>query len=466
MKRPVYILFLLFALLPLTGLSGVEQASGFMESLPEVVSRRLGNDVNILYLKNELPVTVIYASVSYGRMYENSETAGTAEVLGKTLSLSGSASYPGNKINETLESVGGHLKISSGWESTVIEIKVLSRHSDLAFKILGDLLKNPVFDEKGVAAAKRLVLERIRRDLDDPEETGVSKLREIIFCGAGYGSVPTAKSVNGVTAVGLKTLWGRFAAGGNLDIAVSSSIGEKEILALASGELSAIVRGKKEYYSVEGGKISTSVRGSSGTIYLIPMELEQASIYMGTFAPDIKYEGNYALYIMNYILGGGSFNSRLMNEIRVKRGLAYSVYSIVRNRRDTGVFISFAQTRNDSVPEVVGLMNDNIKKIYSGSITDEELAWAKESVKNSYVFRFNTVDDLLGNYLEIQYNNLEQDYFKKYLGRINRVTPSAIADEGGKLFGNGIVTVVVGSRKLENSLSKLGKVVIYEQSRE
>jgi len=154
-----------------------------------------------------------------------------------------------------------------------------------------------------------------------------------------------------------------------------------------------------------------------------------------------------------------------MNEIRVKRGMAYSVYSLVRNRRNAGVFISFAQTRNESAPEVLSLMHENIKKMYSEPVTGEELDWAKESVKNSYVFRFNNIDDLLGNFLEIEYNDLDAGYYRDYLANINKVTAGEIAEESGKMFGQGLVTVVVGSRNLEKTLSSMGRVVICEQKR-
>jgi len=437
--------------------------SDFLSALPEVKKYRMNNDVDLLYIKDDLPVTVINASISFGKMYENNANAGITEVLNKTLSIAGTALYPGNSLNQKIESIGGEIHISAGWETISIEIKVLSKYSDLAFNMLGDILKNPVFDDQGVKSARQLVIEKIKRDMDEPDEIGVLKLREIIFGGAGYGSVPTEKSVSAVDSGSLKSLWGKYATGRNITIAVSSSKDEAGIVYLAEKELSQIVKGGKEYYSIDKEKISADLKSASGIIYLIPMELEQATIYTGTFAPDIKYNGNYALYMMNYILGGGSFNSRLMNDIRVKRGLAYSVYSLVRNRRNAGVFISFVQTKNESAGEVLSLMNENIKKMYTGPVTTGELEWAKESVKNSYVFRFNNIDDLLGNFLEIEYNDLNADYYKKYLDNINKVTSSDIVEEGQKLFSQGIVTVVVGSRKLENELSKHGKVVICEK---
>jgi len=423
------------------------------------------NNVNVLYLKDDLPVTVIYASISFGKMYENSTTAGIAEVLNKTLSIAGTASYPGNELNHKIESIGGEIGITSGWETIGIEIKVLSKYSNIAFNILGDILKNPILENAGIDSAKQLVIEKMKRDLDEPDEIGVLKLREIIFGGSGYGSVPTEKSINDVNSDSLKILWKRIATGGNITIAVSSSKDENEIITLAEKELSKIVKGGKESYSVDRKKIVSDLKSSSGVIYLIPMELEQATVYTGTFAPDISYEGNYALYLMNYILGGGSFSSRLMNEIRVKRGLAYSVYSLVRNRRNAGVFISFVQTKNESAAEVISLMHENIKKMYTEPVSNEELNWAKESVKNSYVFRFNTVNDLLGNFLEIEYNDLDADYYRKYLDNTNRVTSSDIVEESRKMFTQGLVTVVVGSRKLETELLSLGKVVVCEQEK-
>ncbi len=436
--------------------------STFISSLPVVAKHKMKNDITLLYLEDDLPVTVIYASISFGKMYETAVNAGIADVLSKTLSIAGTASYPGNSMYQQLESIGGEINISTGWETIGIEIKVLSKYSNLAFNILGDILKNPVFEEAGVTSAKKLFIEKIKRDKDKPDETGVLKLREIIFRGSGYGAVPTETSIGAIDPVSLKNVWDQFASGSNITVAVSSSKSGNEVITLAEKEFSAVVKGKKKFYTVDKDKIISDLKSVSGNIYLIPAELEQATIYTGTLAPEIKYNGNYALYMMNYILGGGSFSSRLMNEIRVKRGLAYSVYSLVRNRRNTGVFISFVQTRNESAAEALSLIHNNIKLISEEPVTAEELQWAKESVKNSYVFRFNTINDLLGNFLEVEYNDLDDNYYKNYLNNINKVTADDIVNEGKKMFSQGLVTVVVGDRKLEKDLSRFGKVIIIE----
>lgn len=95
-------------------------------------------------------------------------------------------------------------------------------------------------------------------------------------------------------------------------------------------------------------------------------------------------------------------------------------------------------------------------------VADEELAWAMESVTNSYVFNFAKTSDILDNYLQIEFNNLDRDYYKDYLKNISKVTPADIKKESDLLFSRGIVTVVVGNRDLEGSLKKHGNVVILE----
>ena len=430
-----------------------QTGTDFLSSLPEVKKHKLKNDLSILYIKNELPVTVISASVAFGKIYEDSSNAGIAETLAD-------AKTADNQINQKLAAIGGILSIKAGWETIDIELKVLSKHTDLAFYILGSILKTSAFKDEGVESAKKLVLTKTMRGMDRPEEVGALRLREIIFCGVGYGAVPSAKSIEAISPKSLRQIWNKFATGRNITVAVSSSMDENMIVSLAEKELSDIDKGNKETYAVNRDKIIDSLKSSAGKIYLIPMELEQATVYTGTLAPAINYDGNYALYTMNYILGGGSFNSRLMNDIRVKRGLAYSVYSLIRNRRNTGVFMGFVQTRNESVVEALSLINSNIAKMCNEPVSSDELEWAKESIKNSYIFRFDTTQDILSNYLDLEYNELNSDYYENYLRHINNVTGPKITAESKKLFNHGLVTVVAGNISLKEELSTLGEVIV------
>ena len=102
--------------------------------------------------------------------------------------------------------------------------------------------------------------------------------------------------------------------------------------------------------------------------------------------------------MMNYILGGGSFTSRLMREIRVKRGLSYSVQSIIRFRKNTGIFLAFAQTKYETTDSALSLLLENTGLMSEEMVTDEEIKWTNESIKNSYIFEFDTPQSILNKY--------------------------------------------------------------------
>ncbi len=433
-----------------------------LDGLPPVTTSELPNKLKLLTIRDELPRSVIICTIGFGKMYEDSTNAGISELLAKEISIAGTVKYPGNNLSSRLEAVGGSIGITAGWENITVEINVLARDTELAFDVLGDILLNPVFNSDALNYSKSLVMENFKREMDDPSNAGFTKLREIIFNGKGYGSTLSGKSIGPVKTGDLDALWKRITAGGNICIAVSSSVDGDKLKSAAAGKLSAVRSGDREYYTAENDSLLLEIKAKSRNIYLLPKELEQATIITGTIAPDIKYDGDYSLFLMNYILGGGSFNSRLMNEIRVKRGLAYSVFSLVRNRYRTGVFMSFAQTRNEEAANVISLMRNNINKMAEEEVTAEELSWARESVTNSYVFNFAKTSDILDNYLQIEYNNLDRGYYRDYLKNISKVTPVDIKRESGLLFSKGLVTVVVGSRKLEESLKKYGNVVVIE----
>ena len=124
--------------------------------------------------------------------------------------------------------------------------------------------------------------------------------------------------------------------------------------------------------------------------------------------------------------------------------------------------MSFVQTRNEQAAEVISLMKDSISSMYRNPVSVEELDWARESVINSYVFNFAKTTDILSNYLQIEYNDLDRNYYRDYPVNIRKVTPLDIQRESGFLFRNGLVTVVVGKKTLAESLKSFGNVVILE----
>ncbi len=431
--------------------------------MPEVKGFTLDNGVKVFSIDDDLPRTEIAVSVSYGKLFEDMNNAGMSEVIADTLLLSGSAKYPGDSVTGTLEAAGGSISVDAGWESITIEVRVLERHTGLAFDIIGDLLSSPLFSSETVKHSATRVYEKHLRRMDDPAAKAMNGLRSVVFNGKGYGAGITRQSISAITEGTVRDTWVKHTTGGNIIVSVSSSLKNENIMQLCNKSFSAVKNGVREYYPADFDTVHSQISVKSGNIYFIPADYDQATIICGTVAPDVKYKGNYALEVMNYILGGGSFGSRLMTEIREKRGLAYSVFSYLAGRYSTGFFLCFAQTRNEEAGNVLLLMKENIVRMYSEPVPGDELEWAKSSLINSFVFTFSKVAGILSAYFTMEYYGLDHDYYTAYTSRIGAVTAEEVISESRKLFAAGLVTVVVGKKEIEKELSKYGNVVIIEE---
>lgn len=437
-----------------------DEASDENIQLPVVNSLVLDNGLRIFYIKDELPRYTISVSVGFGKLYETESNAGISDLLANTISLSGSEKYPGNKLHDAIEKIGGRFNVSSSWEDTSITLQVLDRYYDLALDIIDDILKNPEINPAMIEKARLLLLEDIRRKQDSPELLAFEKARNVIYNGNGYGAVQTEESVKSLSAKDLKNVISKYFSAENIIVGISGPVKFETVKQSLKKSFSRLKKGNCIDYSIDDKSILKELPEKSNNIYFIEKNIPQATIVIGTIAPDIKDKNIYTLTLMDNILGGGSFTSRLMQEIRVKRGLAYSVQSVIRFRKKTGVFLAFAQTNTESADKTLKLLKENIKGMSVAEVESKELKLAKDSIRNSYVFEFATPADILNQYIFINYNGLSESYLKNYVKSIDTVDRGDIRRSAQNLIKNGLITVVVGDKSLVGKLNKFGKVVL------
>ena len=429
-------------------------------SLPPVTEFELENGMKVFYIRDELPQFSIVASAGFGKLYEGRLNAGISDLLARALTLGGSKRYPGDRLHEAVESVGGRIAISASWETVNISIRVLERHADLALDIMTDLLSDPALDERSIADARAMLVEEIRRKMDSPSTLAVEKVREIIFDGTGYGSVPNEQSVNSISQAELRTAFNNHFRAANMAVGVVGSPGAEEARIRVEKALSGIERGARVAYRFDAVKAAAAVRAGTKKIYFIERPVPQATIVIGTLAPPLADPASSSLGVMNFILGEGSFSSRLVREIRVNRGLSYVVQSVLRQRKDTGVFLAFAQTNTAQSPLTLRLILENMDKIASAPVTADELAWARQSMINSYIFEFETPLAVLEKYMTVYHMGLPFSYITGYQRNIAGVGADAVLDGAKKLFGQGSVRLVLGEASLKKELARFGEVVV------
>lgn len=461
-RRTLFILCSTFLLFSLFGSRQGAYSNSFANlTLPKVAKFYPAEGLAAYRIKSEIPALTITAQIGYGSLYEKKDNAGISTLLVKTISLAGSRQFPGNALYQTVENIGGKIYFDASWEETSITITVLDRYAETAFKVLADLIKDPLIESGALNDARSLVEESLKRQRDMPHIVAFEALREILFDGNGYGATPTKKSLSSITADTLQAIVRSSFAAGNIILGISSSLDGGRIESLAKKYFSDIRKGPRQKYLVDHALLCSNLAKNSGKIFLIPREIPQATIAVGTIAPPIGLPDEFSLSSMNYILGGGSFNSRLMTEIRAKRGLTYSTASVVRFRKETGLFLAYAQTRNDAAPLTLKLILENIEMMKTKDVSAEELDWMRLSLENSYIFEFDTPRNILSKYLFLDYYGLSESYLSGYIDKIRAVTAPSIMQSAKSLFGKGIVKVVVGKREIEGKLAEQGEVVIY-----
>jgi zinc protease len=192
-----------------------------------------------------------------------------------------------------------------------------------------------------------------------------------------------------------------------------------------------------------------------GKRIFVPLDVPQAVVNFGGVGIPRKDPDFIPAYIVNHILGGGSFSSRLYREVREKRGLAYSVYSYLLPLDVTALFMGGTQTRADKADETVGLIESEIRRLAESGPTAEELEKSKSYLRGSYPLNFDTSTKIANLLVQIQLDDLGIDYIERRNGLIEAVTLDDVRRVAKRLLDGGILVTVVG-RPQDGKAAKQG----------
>ena len=441
MKKTIKTLIILAVLsIPLFG------AGDTLVTLPHIETIT-SNGVPVFYTQDTLPQCTVYVSIGAGSLYENAANAGISQMAALVLSLGGSKNYP--HINEYIDKVGGRYSVSSSFETITISMRVHQDEAAQAFSILADIIANPLFSQQLTETARFMCKQQIQQKQDDPMTIAMEKARQYVFGDSGYGAVMSPQSLDAITVADLEQLWKRYAVKENVRIGIVTSLDNEAIMKHIPQLTAALSHGKAVDYTadIETAKNNISTKG----VYFIEKDIPQSTIVIATIAPSIQSNKRYALEVGNYILGGGSFNSWLMDEIRVKRGYAYSTGSIVRMRKNIGLFLAYAQTSANTTIPTLEIMQKVMAHYATTGPTGEQLQWAKDALLKSYIFDFKSLRDIVQFYMWLDYNKLPVSYIHEYPDGIMSVNINDIV-QSFNTIASGYIIVVVGNKEVKQQL--------------
>jgi predicted Zn-dependent peptidase len=372
-----------------------------------------------------------------GSRHETDERGGIAHFVEHML-FKGTDTRSAEDIAQSIDSIGGQLDAFTAKEYASYYIKVLDEHVPIAMDLLSDVVRRPAFVADEIEREKKVILEEIKMVEDTPDDLVHELFTQHFWEGHPLGR-PILGSPATVEALNKDTLQ-RYFSGAyvaqNMVIAAAGNIQHdrlRDLVLQAFGDLASA----GESFGEEAPRVSPQVVTRT-------KELEQSHICLGTNSYPQSHADRYVSYILNTVLGG-SMSSRLFQNIREKRGLAYSVFSGLSAYRDAGNITIYAGCANEAVGEVIDLCVDELRGMKRVSVPEAELRRAKDHLKGSLMLSLENTASRMSHLAR------QEIYFERHFGLdetlagVEAVTAADIQRVAGDLFSDGsLAATVVG----------------------
>lgn len=338
-----------------------------------------------------------------------------------------------------LEDLAIRLSFSSGRDSFSGNLTTITDNADEAFDLLKLALTAPRFDEEPVERIRRQIQVSLAREAESPGRIASKTLFESIFPGHAYGrpSRGTPETIAAITRDDLTAYAAQRFARDRLIIGVSGDIRARELRA----RLDEVFGHLPESVPTEW-RVPDAEAAFAGTV-VVDKAVPQSTVYMAQPGLSRTDPDWYTALVADYILGGGSFASRLMDEVREKRGLAYGVSTQLVPLESGPIVIASVATKNDAVAESISVIREEWRKFQENGPTADELEGAKQFLTGSWPLRFTSTGRVAQTLVAVQRDDLGIDFLDRRNDYIEAVTMDEIKRVAGKLYQPDQLSVIV-----------------------
>jgi zinc protease len=396
------------------------------------------------WLVRERAVPLVALSYSFhgGSSQDDPAKAGTAHLTGDMLD-EGAGDLDSKTFHQRLEDHAIELAFHVGRDYFRGSLRTLNEHRDEAFNLLSVALAKPRFDSDALERVRGQELSELRRNTTNPNDLASRSWWSTAFPDHPYGreSRGTLESMARITADDLHDYVRRVFA-------------RNELVVSIVGDIDAETAGRLIDRAFAGLPVKTDLKAvpvakpsNLGRRIVIDVNVPQAVVTFGGQGIARDDPDFMAAYIVNHILGGGSFSSRLYREVREKRGLAYGVSDQLVWFKRAAVVIGGTATRADRAADALGIIESEIKRMAESGPTQAELDEAKSFLKGSYALSLDTSNKIAAQLTQIQIDNLGIDYIQRRSGLIDAVTVADAKRVAKRLYGGGLLVTVAGRPK-------------------
>ncbi len=425
----------------------------------EIKKKTLPDGLTVLHAeRHNLPIVMLTLLIKASPLNEPADKAGIAYLTAKMLA-EGTQKRKASEISEEIEFIGASIDSSTGSDYTTVSLSVLKKDVEKGFDIFSDVLLNPSFSEEDISRKKEIIKGSLRQSEEDPSFVASKAFIKEVFDDHPYGRLVngSAESIDNIKRDDIvKFYYDHYSP----DNAILSVVGD-----LTADELNLLIERYLGQWKARHRTQNTENRTQIGKnhkgkkVVIIDKDITQANIIFGHLGIERNNPDYYAVSVMNYILGGGGFSSRLMKVVRDEMGLTYSIYSSFSGNKEQGQFEVEVQTKNESAGIVIKEILRQINKIRTDPVTEQELKDAKAYLTGSFPRRLETSRRVADFLAAAQFYNLGDDYIEKYPDYINGVTKEEVWRVAKRYLNpeNYVLVIVGNQNKIDLPQSFTGK---------
>jgi predicted Zn-dependent peptidase len=412
--------------------------------LPAIQKFALSNGIPVLFIeRHKVPLVQVAVVVRAGAAVDPRGKAGLANLTAEMLDR-GAGGRSALELSDAVDHLGADLSAGAGWDQSVVGLNVPSQRLAEALPILSDVVRRPAFPAEELERVRKELLTELLQWRDEPRA-----LIRVAFARALYGEHPygrvtegSERSVRGMTRAELQNFHASYFAPGNVTLIAAGDVTAQAL----QGRLEEAF-GSWSGNAVQPAPVPASPEPRARSVWLVDLpEAAQSEIRIGRVGPPRKTPDYFPLVVANTLLGG-SFTSRLNQNLRETHGYTYGAGSAFDFRLSSGPFFAAAAVQTDKTAPALSEFFKELEGIRR-PVPEDELARARNYVALRYPAGFETVGELAGKLEDKALFELPDDFFTTYMDRVAKVTAADLARVTAEWIDpRSVVVVVVGDRK-------------------
>lgn len=364
-----------------------------------------------------VPMVVVQILIDAGSRRDPQGKEGLASLTADLLT-EGTRKRSAAQINEEADALGARLSTSADVDFAQLSLTILSRYLDRGLDLLFDVLLKPSFPPPEVRRRRDAALAAIASEQDNPGQLAYRHFLESVFGNTAYGHPPVGRrtSVERLSRDDVVDFYRQYYRPSGTVISITGDIHTHDIVRRFETALATWTPRKVPDFRLP------ELRPAESKVFLLDKPLTQTNIVLGHVGVPRDNTDFYAISVMNFILGGGGFTSRLVESLRVQGGLAYSVGSQFTAYKSTGLFNVVMQTKNASAAEAITRVCNELHRIRANLVEEEELTNAQLYLTGSFPLRLDSNSKIANFLAQMEFYALGADYIERYMERIRAVT--------------------------------------------